>query len=362
MVVAFLMMFGLAPSAWAASDGPCPVELDLRITGSDSALLTARKSAWSWCPTWSATVVDVRVDGVSVSSTPVKAEPVRVPIAARPGAVISAIGRVTLGSSLLSTSFASIRIDPLQPPERPRGLHVWGATSTSLAVGWSAPSNAALTGPLTYWVTAGGRMFPVTTTEVVIDDLYPGLEQVIMVTAQGAMGDSPPAVVVARTDPPGDLLLAESGTDAQVRDLLPDEGVPHRNNDGSANLDGNPATMRQDLDGIWNRDDDIESGEPTRVVRVEARTSMGARTSVSIEEASPSVANVDADARTGIVTARLHPGARTGSVIVTVSAPAVTIGDVRYEAVSVSRRIVVEAPDLGAIPTPVNGQTTDAVT
>ncbi len=374
MAVAAILVGACATAASAAATDPCPVTVSVTATTPDAAIVTVTAPPTDGCaPPSVVTWVNVLVDGAWRSTTQVRDRVGQIPVSARAGSEVTVIARRTLGTAagmVVGYEREVVRLGSVlrSAPRPPEGLHVWGATDTALALGWSAPDTEAEVGPLTYSVTVGDRTFDVPDTEAVISGLDPATEYVISVEAHSAGGSSPVAVVAARTEAEDESededegRLSEAGTDPQKLALTAAVRSGSRNTDGSADLDDDPTTVRQTLSGTWVRDDDVESGERSASVRLAEETSAGVEPTIVVSYESPSIADVSVDEETGRFTATLRRGARSGAVVITVTAPAVVMDGIAYEPMSVSRRFVVEAPDLGAWPTAVDQQVTDAVT
>lgn len=367
-VATVLMTVTTAPTASAAASDPCPVTVEVASSAPDTALVTVTAPPTDGCvPPQVVTWANVLVDGALRSTTQVRDRVGRITVPARSGAEITVVARRTLGTAggaIMGYERVVVRLGPglLSIPRPPEGLHVWGATDTALALGWSAPDDDPAGGTVTYTVTVDGRRFSVPATEAVITGLEPDRVYVVGVEAHTVAGSSPTAIVAARTDPEDEGSLSEEGPDPQARALTPRAGSGDRNADGSADLDDDPTTIRQTLDGMWVRDDDVVSGEQAASVRLDEETSAGLAPTVSVSYESPSIADVDIDTETGRFTATLRRGARSGAVVITVTAPAVVVDGIAYEPLSISRRFVVEAPQLGSWPTAVNEQVTDTIT
>lgn len=367
-VATVLMTVTTAPTAGAAASDPCPVTVEVGSGAPDSALVTVTAPPTDGCvPPQVVTWVNVLVDGVLRSTTQVRDRVGRIAVPARSGAEITVVARRTLGTAggaTMGYERVVVRLGPvlLSAPRPPEGLHVWGATDTALALGWSPPDDDSAAGTVTYTVTVDGRRFSVPETEAVITGLEPDRVYVVGVEAHTVAGSSSTAVVAARTEAEDEGSLSEEGPDPQARALTPRIGSGERNADGSADLDDDPTTVRQTLDGMWVRDDDVVSGEQAASVRLDVETSAGLAPTVSVAYESPSIADVDIDKETGRFTATLRRGARSGSVVITVTAPAVVVDGIAYEPLTISRRFVVEPPSLGSWPTAVNEQVTDMVT
>lgn len=375
-VVVGAALLGAAPAAASASD-PCPVTIDVTVTAPGSALaeVTApwgeeRVCGPSHSPSRAPLSVFIYVPGRPFQM-PLYYDgqclPCTVPITATPGAEVTVVARRNMdngGGVLVGFEKVVVRLTPKvsTPPGPVTGAHAWGATDASLAIGWTEPAEEADAGPLAYVVSVGGRTVRVSGTEAIITGLEPATDYEIRIEAQGAAGASPVSVVHAQTAPAGDDELREVGIDPQALLLSPKVDGGDRNTDGSADFDEDPETVRQTLGGAWVRDDDVGSAERAASVRLDEETNAGVEPTVVVSYESPSIADVNVDGETGRFTATLRRGARSGAVVITVTAPAVVTDGIAYEPLSVSRRFVVEAPGLGAWPTAVDQQVTDTVT
>jgi hypothetical protein len=248
-----------------------------------------------------------------------------------------------MGSSAPATKDVATSTSPVPGPGKPsvpQRVHVTGVTGVSIALDWAAPASdggAPITG---YSVRVeGGVPFVVPGTAAAVSGLQPNRVYSVEVRALNAVDQSDPATVSARTgtDTPG-----PAPAPAPFGPVAPGGNV-----DGSLDLDGRTATARQTSTGKWPRATTVRSGA---VVLIERQagfvTNAGQVARLRVSYRSPSIASVPIrfDAKTKTYTMRplLRPGMSSGSVILTVHAPAITVGSKKYEQMTSSQRFIVK--------------------
>jgi uncharacterized delta-60 repeat protein len=241
-----------------------------------------------------------------------------------------------MGEGEMVTVDTRTTMDPVPAPgvpSAPQNLVVTGATGTSISVDWQAPRRDGGSPVTGYTVQReGGTTSTTERTSALLTDLAPGTEYTIVVRAINQMGTGPSARVTGRTAP----------APAPAPDPAPQPiTVPV-----AAGTDDDPVTMQQTVPGRWPASRLVRSGA-TKVIATRAglTTNAGQVARPRITYRSPSVrlARITEDPATGAyrLEALLRPGTRSGSVIVTVSAPATTVGSVPYEPLQISRSFTV---------------------
>jgi hypothetical protein len=220
------------------------------------------------------------------------------------------------------------------------------ATPTSVRLDWG-PVTSDGGSPVTgYAVAWPGGTIPTPATEVVITGLTPATSYTFAVTAVNSAGSSTATTVVASTPvrptPPG------PSPSPQPAPITP----PSQPTTGTGNIDGSfdtdsaARTIQQTMPGTWPKRSALVSGKRMALGRLaDLRTNAGQQAVLSVTYLSPSVrsavVSIDGRGRVVAVTATLKAGARSGAVVVTVSAAPVNAGGVGYEGIQASRRFTV---------------------
>lgn len=239
-------------------------------------------------------------------------------------------------------------LDPQQRPRPspPQGVAVTGATPTTIALSWRA-SGAEEPPPVTaYRVDDGaGREYTVSSTSVLLRGLNPNTEYAPSVRAVSAMGESVPVTITART-PAGSPEPPKPGPAPSPQPQPFSPPLPAGLEESDLDLDGDPLTVRQTAPGQWPKQRVDRSGRPLPIEKFSGFvTNAGQTAKLTVTKKSPSVASVklsrDRKSRAWVMTATLRPGTVSGSVILTVSAPATQAKGVRYEPLQSSQQFLV---------------------
>lgn len=233
-------------------------------------------------------------------------------------------------------------LDPQPRPDRPNRplqVRVAGTTATSVAVDWDAalPSDPPVTG---YLVSVKGvRSTQVAATSVLITDLQP--EQAYEVTVQSvSTGGASDAVTVWAKTAPG-----ARPAPAPFTPTNPSAARPV-NTDGSQDGDGRPATLRQTSTGKWPAKTVVRVGVPLPITKKSGLvTNAGQTAQLLVTATSPSVKKVvlklNPKTKAYTMTVTLKKGKVSGSVTLTVSAPAATVNGARYEPMLAAQKFTV---------------------
>jgi hypothetical protein len=197
-----------------------------------------------------------------------------------------------------------------------------------------------------YRITDGaGREYTIESTSILIRDLQPDTTYDMSVQSISAMGDSDVVDIVARTAAGTPRPPTPGPAPApQPEPFTPQ--VPPGLDESDFDLDGRPETLRQTAPGKWPAQRVDRSGKPLIIEKfVGFRTNAGQTAKLSVTKKSPSIASVkitrDIKKKSWLMTATLRSGAVSGSVILTVSAPAVAKGGSQYEPLQSSQQFQV---------------------
>ena len=159
------------------------------------------------------------------------------------------------------------------------------------------------------------------------------------------MGESEPVTITARTatgspEPP----QPGPAPSPQPQPFTPKP--PPGLDEADLDLDGNPLTVRQTAPGHWPKKRVDRSGTPLVIETFSGfRTNAGQTAKLTVTKKSPSIQSVkltrDVKKRVWVMTATLRPNAVSGSVILTVAAPATQAKGVRYEPLQSSQLFLV---------------------
>lgn len=220
------------------------------------------------------------------------------------------------------------------------------ATQTTMTLDWTVPSSDGGSPITGYTVTWNGGSTSAPATEVVVSGLAPATTYTFAVAASNGAGSSVPTTVTATTSarptPPGPAPSPQPAPITPVTIPVPGGG----NVDGSLDTDSTSRTIQQTMAGTWPKQSVLISGKRLTLGRLaDLRTNAGQQAVMSVTYLSPSIrsANVTIDGRGRVVavTATLRDGARSGAVVLTVSAAPMRSGDVGYEGIQASRRFSV---------------------
>lgn len=220
------------------------------------------------------------------------------------------------------------------------------ATTTSMRLDWGAVVSDGGSPVTGYAVAWSGGAVSTPGTEVDVTGLAPATTYTFAVTAMNAVGASTATTVVATTaarpTPPG------PAPSPQPSPITPPSSPPAGpgNVDGSADTDSAARTIQQTMPGTWPKRSVLVSGRPLALGRLsDLRTNAGQQAVLSVTYLSPSVraavVTIDGRGRLVGVTATLRPGARSGAVVLTVSAAPMSADGVGYEGIQASRRFTV---------------------
>jgi hypothetical protein len=232
-------------------------------------------------------------------------------------------------------------------PTAPRHLVSTGVTPTSVGLAWLRPESDG-GNPITgYTVTWGvGKSLKVDTTSTSVTGLEPSTDYTFAVRANNAMGASPAVLLTVQTPaPPQPTPTPTPGPAPRPADITP--AAHGTNADGSLDADADTSTLRQTVDAKWPATIILISG---RALTVQKKTGLitNAAQEVTFEMAymSPSVKSVVVQKRPNkgayLLTATLKKGKKSGSVILTASAPATMYKGRMYEPLQSSQRFLVK--------------------
>ena len=248
-----------------------------------------------------------------------------------------------MGPGPIVTVVATTAIDPAPrpvAPSVPRDVQVTGVTSSSIALDWRVPATDGGAPIVGYSVgIAGSTPFVVTETAALISGLAANRVYAIEVQALTTVDVSAVVSVTGRT-----ASVAPAPSPAPTPFSPP---KPGGNTDGSLDLDGRAATVRQTSPGKWPRATGLAAGA---VLPIEGKagfvTNAGQLAKLGVTYKSPSIRAVEIRLNpkndTYTMKATLKPGTVSGSVVLSVDAPAITVGGKKYEPLAASNRFIVK--------------------
>ena len=248
-----------------------------------------------------------------------------------------------MGPGPIVTIAATTTIDPAPRPAAPsvpRDVQVTGVTSSSIALDWRVPAADGGAPIVGYSVgIAGSTPFVVTETAALISGLTANRVYVLEVQALTTVDVSAVVSVTGRT-----ASVAPAPAPAPTPFSPP---KPGGNTDGSLDLDGRAATVRQTSPGKWPKATGLAAGA---VLPIETKagfvTNAGQLAKLGVTYKSPSIRAVDIRLNpkndTYTMKATLKPGTVSGAVVLSVDAPAITVGGKKYEPLAASNRFIVK--------------------
>ncbi|MCX6431426.1 MAG: fibronectin type III domain-containing protein [Actinobacteria bacterium] len=248
-----------------------------------------------------------------------------------------------MGPGPIVTIAATTTIDPVPrpvAPSVPRDVQVTGVTSSSIALDWRVPAADGGAPIVGYSVgIAGSTPFVVTETAALISGLESNRVYTLEVQALTTVDVSAVVSVTGRT-----ASVAPAPSPAPTPFSPP---KPGGNTDGSLDLDGRAATVRQTSPGKWPKATGLAAGA---VLPIETKpgfvTNAGQLAKLGVTYRSPSIKAVEIRLNprndTYTMKATLKPGTVSGAVVLSVDAPAVTVGGKKYEPLTASNRFIVK--------------------
>ena len=248
-----------------------------------------------------------------------------------------------MGPGPIVTIAATTTIDPVPrpvAPSVPRDVQVTGVTSSSIALDWRVPAADGGAPIVGYSVgIAGSTPFVVTETAALISGLESNRVYTLEVQALTTVDVSAVVSVTGRT-----ASVAPAPAPAPTPFSPP---KPGGNTDGSLDLDGRAATVRQTSPGKWPKATGLAAGA---VLPIETKpgfvTNAGQLAKLGVTYKSPSIKAVDIRLNpkndTYTLKATLKPGTVSGAVVLSVDAPAITVGGKKYEPLAASNRFIVK--------------------
>lgn len=230
---------------------------------------------------------------------------------------------------------------PNPVPGAVRNLKVTGVTGSSIAIDWVEPEYSGDDVIEGYLIRVGSNEQWVSTTSALIAGLSPAREYSIFVQAVNRSKIAGPVeTVTGRTSaiPPAPTPTPQP--------ITPPAPSPSGNSDGSVNLDSRAKTVRQTSPGEWPASTILRSGKFT-VIEKESGflTNAGQEAALEVTYQSPSIKAVriklDPQTKTYSVQPVLKKGKVSGSLILTVEAPAITVKGVSYEPLKASQKFTV---------------------
>lgn len=239
-------------------------------------------------------------------------------------------------------------IDPLPRPrpEPPSTVSVTAVTANTILLTWEGPTDPQGPPVTGYRVSDGaGREYIIAAPPLVLRELVPNTNYSVSVWTQSGVGESQPVTVAAKTadvkpQPPAPKPSPAPAPAPQPFTPTPPPGTPE------LDLDGDPLTVRQTAPGQWPKKRIDRSGRPLVIEKFSGfRTNAGQTVKLSVTKKSPSIKSVkltrNNKKRVWVMTATLKPGTSSGSVILTVSAPATQTQGMSYEPLQSSQQFMV---------------------